>query len=56
MSKFDYLLVTILTATSDNNIGFAELRSFLKGLGFDERIKGGHFIFSKTGVAEIVNI
>lgn len=56
MSKFGHLWITILAATSDNNIGFAELRNLLKGLGFDERVKGDHFIFSKTGVAEIINI
>jgi hypothetical protein len=25
-------------------------------MGFDERIKGDHHVFSKTGVAEILNL
>jgi len=28
----------------------------LNALGFSERIKGDHFIYSKIGVAEIVNL
>lgn len=28
----------------------------LKLLGFNERIKGSHHIFSRTGVAEILNL
>jgi len=28
----------------------------LKTLGFDERIRGSHHIFTKTGIAEILNL
>jgi len=28
----------------------------LKRLGFDERIRGSHHIFTQTGVAEILNL
>ena len=28
----------------------------MRTMGFDERIKGGHYIFCKDGVAEIVNL
>jgi len=32
------------------------MRSLLKHLGFDERIKGDHHIFSRNGVEEILNL
>jgi hypothetical protein len=35
---------------------FEDLRSLLAGLGFAERIRGVLHIFSKTGVAEILNL
>ncbi|HVT17782.1 MAG TPA: type II toxin-antitoxin system HicA family toxin [Thermoanaerobaculia bacterium] len=49
------LLQRILRGNSDANIPFDSLRSLLRELGFDERIKGSHHIFSKEGVAEILN-
>ena len=56
MGKYEKLLQRILTGTSDNNIKFDELRQLLKKLGFEERIKGDHYIFAKDNVEEIVNI
>lgn len=38
MSKFDKLLLKLLSGTSDQNIGFEELRSLLLTLGFQERL------------------
>ena len=45
-----------LRGTSDTNVPFEAFRSLLRDLGFDERIKGSHHIFSKEGVAEILNL
>jgi hypothetical protein len=45
-----------LRGTSDNNIAFAELRYALATLGFEVRVKGDHFIYTKQGIAEIVNL
>ncbi|MDJ0636683.1 MAG: type II toxin-antitoxin system HicA family toxin [Xenococcaceae cyanobacterium MO_188.B29] len=56
MGKYEKLLQRILTGTSDNNIKFDELRQLLKKLGFEERIKGDHYIFTKDNVEEIINI
>ena len=56
MAKYDKLLERILRGTSDVNIAFEEVRHLLKRLGFAERIRGDHYIFSKEGVAEIVNL
>ena len=38
------------------NIRFEDLRSLLGALGFAERIRGDHHIFSKSGVAKILNL
>ena len=45
----------VLQGTADANIRFEDLRSLLGGLGFAGRIRGDHHIFSKPGVAEILN-
>ena len=50
------VLQQILSGASDANVHFEDLRSLLAGLGFAERIRGDHHIFSKTGVAEILNL
>lgn len=56
MGKYERLLVTILRGASDANIPFDALCTLLKRLGFDERVRGSHHIFTKTGIAEILNI
>jgi hypothetical protein len=50
------ILEKVLSGLSDKNIRFSELRSLVSSLGFDERIRGDHHIFSQTGVAEILNL
>ena len=56
MSKHEKTLLKIISGFSDKNISFSELCSMLKYLGFEERIKGSHHIFSRNGVEEILNI
>ena len=56
MGKYEKLLQRILIGTSDNNIKFSELCQLLKKLGFEERVKGDHFIFTRDNVEEIINI
>lgn len=56
MGKYEKLLQKILTGTSDNNIKFSELCQLLKKLGFEERVKGDHFIYTRDNVEEIINI
>jgi hypothetical protein len=46
----------ILRGFSDANIRFSELRGLLLRLGFEERVKGGHHIFWKDGIEEILNL
>lgn len=56
MSQQDKLLAKILIGTSDSNIPFAQMCQLLRRLGFEERIRGSHHIFTKEGVEEILNL
>jgi len=56
MSQWEKALDRILRGTSDANLAFSDLCLVLKRLGFQERIRGSHHIFWKTGVEEIVNL
>lgn len=56
MSKHEKLLAQILQRTSDANILFDSLCQLLKHLGFDERIRGSHHIFTGDGIEEILNL
>ncbi|MGH9610081.1 MAG: type II toxin-antitoxin system HicA family toxin [Bryobacteraceae bacterium] len=50
------VLRQLLQGTADANIRFEDLRSLLLNLGFSERVKGSHHIFTKPDVAEILNL
>jgi predicted RNase H-like HicB family nuclease len=50
------LLLQVLRGTADANIRFDDLRSLLTSLGFVERVKGSHHIFTKPDVMEILNV
>jgi len=56
VAKFDKLLSHILRGMSDANIPFEDFRHLLRRLGFEERIRGNHHIFTKDGVEEILNL
>ena len=56
MAKADKLIQKILQGRSDASIGFEELRSLLKSLGFEERIRGSHHIFRRAAVEERINL
>jgi hypothetical protein len=56
MGKLEKLYEHILLRRSDANVPFETLRALLNRLGFDERIKGDHHIFTKDGVEEILNL
>lgn len=45
-----------LSGNADAGISFAELCSILEALGFTERVRGSHHIFTREGIPEIVNI
>ena len=56
MAHYEKLLSKVLRGTSDANIPFNELCGLLRFLGFEERIRGSHHIFSRDGVEEILNL
>ncbi|MBW4554033.1 MAG: type II toxin-antitoxin system HicA family toxin [Aphanocapsa sp. GSE-SYN-MK-11-07L] len=56
MGKLEKLLLKILRGTSDGNIPFEQLCQLLINMGFEQRIRGSHHIFTKDGIEEILNI
>ena len=50
------ILARVLSGTADTNIRFSDLCDLAAALGFDERVRGSHHIFSRTGVPEILNL
>jgi hypothetical protein len=56
MGRYQKLLQHLLMKRGDANIPFDGLCQLLLQLGFEERIRGGHHIFSKIGVDEIINL
>ena len=56
MGQYEKLLLSILSGTRDKNLLFSDLRTVLERLGFQCRIKGDHFIYTKDCIEEIVNI
>jgi hypothetical protein len=56
MTSRSKLLVKILSGRSDQNISFDELVALLEYLRFRLRTAGSHHIFSRDGVAEILNL
>ncbi len=50
------ILQRVLSGTADANVAFVDLVTLLAALGFQERIRGGHHIFSREGVVEILNL
>ena len=56
MSKLEKLYLHIFKGNADGNISFQELITLLKRMGFKERVKGSHHIFTKVNIDEILNI
>ena len=56
MTQKEKLLDQILGGRSDANIGFNDLLALLRRLGFEERIRGSHHIFTQEGIEEILNL
>lgn len=50
------VLTRILSGNADRNIRFDDLRGLLVALGFVERVRGSHHIFTREGVVEIINL
>jgi hypothetical protein len=55
MSK-EKTLEKVLSGQSDNNVSFSDLKNLMIALGFQERIRGDHFIYTKENIYEIINL
>jgi hypothetical protein len=56
MDKLSKLRLKILAGRADANIDFSTLRQLLESLGFKERVRGDHHIFTRIDVSEIINL
>ena len=56
MSKHEKLLQKILSGNSDSNIRFSDLEGLLLRLGFEEKTRGSHHIFSLERTRSIINL
>lgn len=56
MSQEQKILLSVLSGAQDSNIPFLGLQHLLDRLGFQCRIRGDHFIYTKDDVEEIINI
>jgi hypothetical protein len=56
MTQHKKFLKRLMDGAADKDISFSELCALLNHLGFDERIRGDHHIFTKEGVEEILNL
>ena len=56
MGQIDKLIDSVLCGYQDKNIKFKDLQRILLYIGFRERVRGDHFIYTHQGVAEKINI
>ena len=56
MTRPHKTLEKILAGRSDSSVAFRDLRHLLLTLGFEERVQGGHYIYTREGMVEIINL
>jgi hypothetical protein len=56
MARYKRTLNQVLSGLADSNVSFDDLCTLMVRLGFVERIRGDHHIFSRVGIAEILNL
>ena len=56
MAQLDKILQAILYGRQDQNLRFTDLTRVITALGFTERIKGSHHIYTHPDVEEIINL
>lgn len=56
MSHARKTLAQVLDGTHDASVRFDALRALLSALGFAERTRGSHHVFTKSGVRDILNL
>lgn len=56
VSQYEKLLAFLMSGTGDKNFLFSDLQAILDRLGFQCRVKGDHFIYTRDGIDEIINL
>ena len=56
MTRHDRLVRRLLDGRAEQTIRFGDLCTLLHALGFDERRRGSHRIFTRQGIPEIINL
>ena len=56
MSKRLKFLMQLVNPAQASNLDFDALVNLLLFLGFDQRMRGSHHIFTKSGLEEIINL
>lgn len=56
MTKTEKILRKLLSGVSDTNIAFSDLLVLIENLNFNSRIRGSHYIFTRDGIEEILNL
>jgi predicted RNA binding protein YcfA (HicA-like mRNA interferase family) len=56
MPKYNKTLEQVRSGRADANVRFEDLRALLLTLGFVERSRGSHHVFSRTGIEEQINL
>jgi hypothetical protein len=56
MGRHEKLYEHILMRRSDANVPFDGLCALLTRLGFEDRIRGDHHIFTRGGIEEILSL
>ena len=56
VGRHEKLFETILGGRSDANVDFDELCALLIHLGFAQRIRGSHHMFTRNSVDELINL
>ena len=52
VGQMEKLMAEVLSGQRDKNIKFRDIQRLLDYLGFRERIRGDHYIYTKLGIAE----
>lgn len=56
MGRFEKIYEQVIGGKADANIRFEDLRQLLLDSGFEERIRGSHHSFRKSGIEEKPNL
>jgi hypothetical protein len=56
LTRFEKALRRIVGGKADTSFAFRDVCDVLRTLGFEERIRGSHHVFSHQGVPEILNL